>query len=348
LELGIIGWPGSGKTTLLYALTGGHVHRGSRPREKNVGAVKVPDERLETLHRMLKAPKAVPAEVVFADYAGEGQKPGAFFEPQTVNQIKTADALVFVTGTFPEYGAMHTGSAPNPSKELSDMEMELILNDLIVVENRAEKLRKEGRKDRETELLDRLKKSLDEGESLRGMHFESDEIRMMEGFKFLSIKPLLAVCNLGEGDADPPEDLARHAQDRGIPVLSLCAGLEREIAELPEPERDGFMKEMGLDASAGDRVIRAGYDLLNLITFFTHNENEVRAWPVIRGINAIGAAGRIHSDMERGFIRAEVIGYEEFLSIGNFHKAREEGRLRLEGKEYQVQDGDIIQIRFNV
>jgi len=345
MKVGLTGFPGVGKTTVFHALTGLHAAAGAGV---NLGAIKVPDARVDRLTEIHRPRKTTYAEVTFVDFpparaAGERR---TVLDQATVAQLRDADALVAVVRGFPDLA----GAPAAPVTELDAFSGELVLADLAVIEKRLERVRKERGHERERALLERLVPALEAGRSLRTLELAAEERTQVAGFAFLSLRPLLVVLNVPEADAAAPipADVAARAQAEGAEAMTLSARLEAEIAELEAADRDAFLADVGLRESARARFIRASYGLLDLISFLTAGEDECRAWPIRRGTRGLKAAGKIHSDIERGFIRAEVVAYDDFIRLGSEAKCREAGKLRLEGKEYVVQDGDIIHFRFAV
>ncbi len=347
MKIGIVGFPGSGKTTIFNALTGLKAQTGPHADEgkPHLGVIKVPDKRLETIGAMLKLKKITHVEIIFMDLApGDNERA---LDLNKINQIKEADALAQVVRCFADPFSQTPFS---PLKEIRDFEAELKLTDLAVIENRLNRLKKEKGRGHEKELIERCKAFIEGEQPLRLLSFSEEEGRMLSGFGFLSQKPLLILLNLGEGDIGKPlsRELIDYLAKERIEAAPFCGKVEMEVGDLPEDDRLEFLKELGINESARDRFIRSCYALLELISFLTHNESEVRAWSIRRGTSALKAAGKVHSDMERGFIRAEVVHYNDFVQYGSEAKCREAGKLRLEGKEYIVQDGDIIRFRFHV
>ncbi|MCH7914306.1 MAG: redox-regulated ATPase YchF [Deltaproteobacteria bacterium] len=347
MKVGIVGFRGSGKTTIFNALTGLSAQTGAHAerRKPHVGVIKVPDQRVETLGRMLKLKKMSQAEIVFMDFApGKGERA---LDPNMLEQMKEADSLAQVVRCFAD---PFSAAPPSPLKEIRDFVAELMLTDLAVIENRLARLKKEKDTGHERGLLERSKAFIEEEKPLRLLSLSDEDIRGLSGFGFLSQKPLLILTNLGEEDIGKPlsDELTDYLTKEGLQAVRLCGKAEMELAEFEEKDRLEFLKEMGLSESARDRFVHSSYTLMELISFLTHNEEEVRAWSIRRGTPALKAAGKVHSDMKRGFIRAEVIHYDDFVRYGSEAKCKEAGRLRLEGKEYVVQDGDIIRFRFSV
>jgi len=346
MKAGLVGYSQSGKTTLFNALTGLHKGGGGGRAQVNLGAIKVPDPRIDALSAIFKPKKTTYAEMHFVDVPGPAGK-GTGLDAEALKALAGVDAFCLVVRGFPAVD----GTPVDPERELRDFDAELVLHDLALVEKRLDRLRKEGHKGTgEFHELERLHAHLDEGKPLRGMRWSDAEEKELVHFAFLSRRPLLVVVNVGEEAAAAlaPAAVERAARERDCEVLSLCAAVEAEIAELAPAEQPEFLASIGLAEPAQARFIRAAYHLLDLISFFTVGEDEVRAWPIRRGDRAPRAAGRIHSDLERGFIRAEVVHYDDFIALGSESKARHEGKLRLEGKEYVVEDGDILNIRFAV
>ena len=311
----------------------------------NLGTVKVPDTRLDELTLIYKPRKTVYAEVVFVDVPGPRTK-GSGLDSATLQALQETDALVLVLRGFDA----PDGSAPDPVRELSDFETELILNDLGSIERRVERLKKTPATPQEKAALDKCYPVLSDGQSLRGIALDPSEENALSSLSLLSRRPMMAVLNRPESEAQAtlPEPLVKTAEERRIELLAVCSTLEAEIAALPKAEQREFLTSMGIEEPASARVIRSAYKLLDYISFLTAGEDEVRAWPVRRGSTAPKAAGRVHSDIERGFIRAEVMRYDEFIQVKSEARMKDVGKLRIEGKEYVVQDGDIVNFRFNV
>ena len=353
MKLGIIGLPQSGKTTVFNALT-----RGDRPVtmsggrfEVHTAVVDVPDPRVDALSRMFKPKKTTYAKVTYADIAGlEGSASGNISGP-LLNQLSQMDGFIHVVRCFEDESVPHVMGGTDPQRDIEAMEGEFLLNDLIAVERKLERLEEELRRNarpkdeinREKALFQRLMEILSEDRPLRREPFTPEERKMLSGFGFLSIKDLLIVLNLGEGqqppEASPPCEAC---------VIPLQGQLEMEIAQLAPEDAELFMAEYGIEEPSLNRMIRKSYELLQLQSFFTVGEDEVRAWTVRRGATAPEAAGVIHSDLQKGFIRAEVVPYDDLIALGSMAEARAKGKLRLEGKDYIVQDGDIMHVRFNV
>jgi GTP-binding protein YchF len=364
LKAALVGFGSSGKTTLFQLMTSaretGRAAHGKG--EATIGISKVPDDRLDRLTSMYNPRKRVPATVEFSDLAAPGGASGA---PTLVDvaAYKNADALVHVVRAFQDPAVPHPSGAVNPLRDAQSVEDELILADLGVAERRLEKLEKDLKKSRtadlekERDVLAICRPALEEGRPLRALDLQGEHLKRLRGFQFLSAKPLLVVINLDESQlaGEAATRIDRAAEATGLtPFLSrartaavaVCARIELEIAQLDAADRASFLADLGLTESGLDRVIRASYDLLGYISFFTVGEDECRAWSIPRGTPAQLAASEIHSDIARGFIRAEVVSYDALIGRGSMAACRDHGEVRLEGKEYIVQDGDIINFRF--
>lgn len=348
MKIGIVGFPRSGKTTVFNALTGldASVGFGGDASRPNLGTIKVPDERIDRLSEIFSPKKTTYGEVVFVDYPGRPDASNAI-DRSTIAQMRDADALVQVVRAFEDTAA---DRAANPQGDIDGFATELILADLEIVEKRLDRLRKEKGREKERALLERCREALESEQPLRRIEFSELEERELAGFGFLSRLPLLVLVNVDEADAGAAlaPQIGALLERNGTIGLALSAKVEMEIAGLDEMDRGAFLADLGLQAPARDRFVRAAYGLLDLISFLTSGEDEVRAWPIRKGTAAVRAAGKIHSDIERGFIRAEVVAYDDFIELGSDAKCRDAGKLRLEGKDYQVRDGDIIHFRFNV
>jgi hypothetical protein len=358
LRAGLIGFPASGKTALFQLLTSAReAPRPSGKQEANVGVSRVPDERLDRLTALFNPKKHVPATVEFADMGGAATGKTGAAALLDVAAFRNADALLHVVRMFRDPSVPHAAGSVDPARDVRTMEDEVILADLGVVERRLERLDKDIRKQanpelkKEQEILQVCRAALEAGKPLRDLDLAGEDLRRLRGFQFLSSKPLLIVLNLDEADlaqADRAVELAG-IQDfvtgRNTRAVPICAKIELEIAQLDPEDARAFMVDLGLKESGLDRVIRASYDLLGYISFFTVGEDENRAWASPRGTNAQNAAGEIHSDIQRGFIRAEVCRYDDLLKRGSIAACRDHAELRLEGKEYIVLDGDVINFR---
>jgi GTP-binding protein YchF len=350
MKVGIAGFPRSGKTTIFNALTGQHADVGgfTEPGKVHLGTIKVPDPRIDKLSEIFRPKKTTYAEMVFVDFPAAAEAAGSHaLDSATLTQMRESDALVQVVRGFPD---PITGDAPNPVRDLENFKSELLLSDLVLIEKRLERLQKEKGKEQERALLERCQAVLDAERPLRQIDLSGEEAASIAGFGFLSRRPLMVVLNVGEADVagDMPAPVAEFLAAEQIEGLLLSGKIEMEIAALDPEDCPAFLEDLGLKATARERFIRAAYELLEQVSFLTTGEDEVRAWTIKRGTHAVKAAGKIHSDIERGFIRAEVVHYDDFIQYGSDAKCREHGKLRLEGKEYVVRDGDIIHFRFNV
>lgn len=353
MKLALIGLPQSGKTTLFNALTS-----SERPLAMSAGRVEihtevvpVPDPTLHRLAELYKSQKVVHAQITFADVAGVGAgEARSGLSSQLLNALAGMDGLLLVLRAFEDPSVPHPAETVDPTRDLATLQDELLLNDLIIVERRAEKLAETRQKgggnlqeqDKQLALLVRLQATLAANQPLRQLELSASDQAAISGFGLLTLKRLLVVLNLGEGQPAP------ELPGAAAPVLSLQGKLEMELAQMAPADAAEFLKEYGLEEPGAQRVIRAAYDLLDTQTFYTVAEPEAHAWMLPRGANALEAADTIHSDIARGFIRAEVINAQELLALGGMAAAREAGKLRLEGRDYTVQDGDVIHVRFNV
>jgi len=359
LRAALIGFSASGKTTLFQLMTSAREAPRGRS-DVNIGISKVPDARLDTLTAMYNPKKHVPATVEFTDMAAPA-KAGA----QALVDVagyKNADALVHVVRAFRDPAVAHPSGSVDPARDAQAMEDELILADLGVAERRLERIEKDLKKgksaelEKERDLVQRCRQALEDGKPLRTLELTGDDIKRLRGFQFLSAKPLLLVINLDEADVPAVgASVERAAEATGLTAflahaatraVALCATIELEISQLEGADAAAFLADLGLSESGLDRVIRTSYDLLGYMSFFTVGEDECRAWSIARGTPAQAAAGEIHSDIQRGFIRAEVVAYDALIARGSMAACRDHGEVRLEGKEYVVQDGDIINFRF--
>lgn len=358
MEVGILGLAASGKSTLFKLLTGHQTGpAGGRRDSVAMGVARVPDPRLDALSELFAPEKTTPATVRYVDVPGipeEHRREAAFNLPE----LRAADALLVVVRAFDDEAVAHPMGGVDPLRDLRHIEEELILQDQLVVERRLERLERDlaKRKNpdllREQELLRRCLGALESPAPLRAESLNDDELRILRGFTFLSLKPMLVVLNVGEdalsldGFADP--EWSEWRCRPAIAFTQVCATLEGELAELEGEDAAAFMADLGIEESALDRVIRESYRLLGLISFFTVGEDECRAWSIRAETPALEAGGVIHSDIQRGFIRAEVVPYDELLAAGSMAACRQRGTLRLEGKTYAVQDGEVVHFRFNV
>jgi GTP-binding protein YchF len=359
MRIGLFGFPLTGKSTLFRLLTGVEASQQRAARgEGVVGVARVPDPRLDRLAELFGSPNRIQATIEYVDIAGMGK--GEAVQVLPLDQLRTADALAHVVRAFEDEAIPHSEGAIDPARDVAAMETEFILADQIIAERRIEKLEplvmKANRPEdkQELELLRRIVATLEEETPLRNIELSDHELQLISGYTFLSLKPLLVVVNASEAEADKLAGgaasfgLEKTAERPFTQVAALSAKIESEIAELGEEDAGIFMAELGIEEAALDRMIRASYRLLGRISFFTRNEKECRAWTIRRGSVARAAAGAVHTDMERGFIRAELVSYGDLIAAGGWNECRENGTLRLEGKDYVVQDGDVINFRFNV
>ena len=357
LRAGLIGLPSTGKTTLFHLLTQSAGEAGPAPRRtaSQVGIAQVPDPRLDRLTALFDPRRHVPATVEVSELAGHGSAAAML----DVTGFRNADALLHVLRMFPDERVPHAAGDLDPARDARQMEDELILADLGVAERRQQRIHQDMKKGRSRELedelrvIERCRTALEDGLPLRALALDAVDAKRLRGFSFLSAKPQLIVLNLDEGDvADPARAIERAGladalSGSRIETVPVCAKIELEIAELPPEDRAAFLGDIGLTDSGLNRVVRASYRLLGYISFFTVGKDECRAWSVPRGTAAQEAAGEIHSDIARGFIRAEVVHYDALTARDGSHaKCREHGEVRLEGKDYEVRDGDVINFRF--
>lgn len=349
MQLGIIGLPQSGKTTIFNALTKSCVKVGeySTGCEVHMGVVKVPDPRLDKLTAMFNPKKKVPATIAYVDIGGmaKGASSSGGLGKEFLDQLHKVDAVILVLRGF--------GQAGDPADEYQTIATELLLSDMAMIERRIERVKTDLRKIKRPELekelvvLERCQKHLESEQPIRTLGLAADESKMLRSFQLLTEKPLLPVLNYAEG-ADPSPMREAVKKSCSQEVTSLCGSIEMDIAQMPEQEAAEFLKELKIEEPALNRMIRTSYHLLGKISFFTVGEDECRAWTVPQNTKAPQAAGAIHSDLERGFIRAETVSYDHLTETGSYGAAREKGYVRLEGKEYVVKDGDILNIKFNV
>ena len=364
LEVGIVGLPNVGKSTLFNAITKAGAEAANYPFctiEPNVGVVNVPDERLNVLTKMYNSKKTTPASVRFVDIAGlvKGASKGEGLGNKFLEHIRQVDAIAHVVRCFEDSNITHVADTIDPLRDIDTINTELCLADLEIVDKRitkVEKLLKSGSKEAkmEVEILRKLKAALDEAKPARSIDLTDDELAMLRDVNLLTLKPTLYVANVSEdevanfGDNPHVKKVQELAKSEGNQIVVICAKVESEIAELDDDEAKEFLTDLGLDSSGLDKLIHAAFDLLGLMTFLTSGSDECRAWTIRKGTTAVKAAGKIHSDIERGFIRAEIVNYNDLVKLGSVNAARDKGLVRLEGKDYVMQDGDVTYFRFNV
>jgi ribosome-binding ATPase len=369
MKVGIVGLPQVGKTTIFKLLTQGRVDASSwgSGREAHIGIAYVPDSRLDKLAEIVKPKKTTYATVEYVDLPGLSRGEGrAALEGQAkemttyLTSLKNVDSLLHVVRAFDDPNLPHVEGTVDPCRDIGLFELEMIFSDLAIVEKRLERLSKDLKKakspelERENEILLRFKSSLESEQPLRELELTPDEEKRIRGFTFLSAKPILLAINVG--DRDIPKiahvveefNLQEPASKRNVGITAVCGEIESEIAALAPEDAQLFMEEFGISGNALDRIIQKSYDLLGVFSFYTAGEPEARAWTIPRGTAAMRAAGEIHTDIEKGFIKAEVVSFEDMVELGSFQAAKNKGVLRLEGKEYRVREGDVILFRFNL
>jgi len=360
LKVGIVGLPNSGKTTIFNLLAKSKAPVAIYPFctiDSNVGIVEEPDERLEILASLLHPPRVVKATIEFIDVAGlvEGASKGEGLGNQFLSNIRGVDAVVEVIRFFQDEDVPHVLGKIDPLQDKEIVDLELMLSDLEIVERRLEKVQdltkkvKDERLKLEKEVLEKGKHWLEEGKPLRLLELREEEREILKPYQFITLKPLIYVANLDEQESSKHlfEEIEKELEKKGERIIPVFAKLEEELEEIPAEERKAFIKEFGIEDTGLNLVVKEAYRLLGLITFYTFGDKELRAWELPRGSKAPQAAGRVHTDMEKGFIKAEVINYEELVTIGSWEKAREEGKIRQEGKDYEIKDGDLVYFRFS-
>lgn len=365
MKLGMVGLPNVGKSTLFNALTNAGAESANYPFctiEKNVGIVSVPDSRLDELAKIYEPDKFTPATLEFVDIAGlvKGASKGEGLGNKFLGDIREVDAIVHVVRCFEDVNIVHVDGSINPARDIETINLELIFADLDMLNRRIDRVKKALKGDKklqnQLDFLEQLKAHLEEGKSARAFDMTEEEQEWLKETPLLSAKPVIYAANLCEKDfsgdfAEHPhyQTVCKIAAEEHAAVLPICAKIEAEISDLEDDEKEMFLSEMGLEESGLNRIIREGYSLLGLISYLTAGKPEVRAWTIRKGTKAPQAAGKIHTDFEKGFIRAEVVSFDDFMACGgSMAAAKEKGVVRLEGKDYVMQDGDIVLFRFNV
>lgn len=365
MKLGIVGLPNVGKSTLFNSLTKAGAESANYPFctiDPNIGIVTVPDERLNKLAALYDSKKITPAVIEFVDIAGlvKGASKGEGLGNQFLSNIREVDAIVHVVRCFEDTNVVHVDGNVNPLRDIETINLELIFSDIEILDRRISKTSKGARNDKtlakELELLNRLKAFLEEGNLAKNFEInDEDEQELIISYNLLTYKPVIFAANVSEDDLSDDgasneyvQSVKKYASETDSEVFVICAQIEQEMSELDDEEKALFLEELGLNESGLDKLIKASYSLLGLISYLTAGETETRAWTIKKGTKAPQAAGKIHTDFERGFIRAEVVNYQNLLDCGSYSAAKEKGLVGLEGKEYVVKDGDVILFRFNV
>lgn len=364
MKLGMVGLPNVGKSTLFNAITNAGAQSANYPFctiEPNIGMVSVPDERLDRLAEMYHPDKFTPATIEFVDIAGlvKGASQGEGLGNKFLSHIREVDAIIHVVRCFENDDITHVDGNIDPARDIETINLELILSDLDILSRRLDNRKKAMKGDKkiasEVEFLERLVSEMEQGKTARSVEIDEDESQYLKEVSLLTIKPVIYACNMAESDfSDGIEnnryynEVKKIAQNEGAETFPICAETEAQIAQLEPDEREMFLEEMGLEKSGLDRLIKKSYALLGLISYLTAGKPEVRAWTIKKGTKAPQAAGKIHTDFERGFIRAEVVAFDDLMNCGSMAAAKEKGLVRSEGKDYIMKDGDIVLFRFNV